>query len=98
MVIVDPNGSGEFIAWDSNQIFAKEVLFGIGAPITVFATSETAATLVRGRLVPGGNTGLAGPLTGANGGTAISFLNVPEPSSSHTTLLLALALLFKRAR
>ncbi len=80
-------GDGDFIIWDSGQQFAFESALDAGLPVSFNVTEQ--GTLVRGVLVTGGNTGLPGALSPQNGGTAVTFGLVPEPSSA---LLAGLAL------
>jgi hypothetical protein len=89
------NGAGDFVIWDAGQTFAKEDALLGGAAVS-FHVAET--TLLRGISVPGGNTGLGGPLAAFNGGDAITFGAIPEPSVSLLGALAGLGLMIRRKR
>lgn len=85
------NGAGELIIWNSGQNFAAEVP-GLGGAAVSFLTKDV--QLVRGAIVPGGNTGLAGPLAARNGQDAVTF--IPEPSAALLGVFGMLGLLRRR--
>jgi len=90
-VVANPAGDN-YIIWDSGIKFAVEQA-GIGGAAVSFATRDS--TLVRGALVPLGNTGLTGALAGQNGvGNAVTF--VPESSTALLGALGGLLLLRRR--
>jgi len=90
LVVANPTNN-EFIIWDTGIDFAVEDALLGGAAV---AAQTRNATLVRGALVPRGNSGLGGPIAAFNGGTAVTF--IPEPSAVLLSALGALALLRRR--
>jgi hypothetical protein len=90
LVIANPTND-DFIIWNTGFDFLVEDAVLGGAPVNIQTRN---ATLVRGQLVAGGNTGLGGPVAAFNGGTAVTF--IPEPSAARLGALGALGLLRRR--
>lgn len=91
--VVIGDGAGEFIIWQSGEVFATEDATLGGAAVSFNVID---ANLLRGDTSQFTNNGLAGPPAGGNGSAAVTF--VPEPTSSLLFGVAGLALLIRRKR
>lgn len=82
-------------ASNSGQTFASETDLDAGLAVSIF-TSTLAPVAGHGGISPGANSGMGGPMAGANGGHAETFL--PEPSSALLIGAAGLALFIRRQR